>query len=454
MSPRPFTLVLAVLLLCLLVPLPGALAQVRDLRTVSTPRQLLEALAPHRTIVLKAGDYVLSSAYGLEPSPWFTWTDSPGGRELSLQDLEDVELRGEAGARIVVGDPRLYVLGLYRCKDFSLSGLTFARNPASQAPGQAGAEVEAEAEAGGLYIVDCQDLLLSDSAFEGRNGYPLEIKGSRGVKVSRTRISGGSFGAVYAAFCRDLLFEASTFRDNIAATLLSLEESRDVHFSSSTFSSNEGLNFLGVYTDKVRAENIDFAACTFVRNDFDWFTGPEFLPTLTDPRFEANSFGADWADNSVSPAQGGQALNAAGLVDFAIPKTGLGLSYPPTWAALGGDDLGIPEAFLGLLGPEGQTMALGFALDKPGLDRRSALAAFKALLPTVARGSYQLDPDPEGGGDVVGWLVAGPGKKADIRLRLRDSGGQWYALLGLALVPEALGADSELRAVLDSFGLR
>ena len=454
MSPRsrPFPLVLSALLLGLLAPLPGALAQARDLRAVSSPRELLEALAPHRTIVLKAGDYELSTAYDLESSPWFTWTDAPGGRELSLQDLEDVELRGEGGARLVVSDPRLYILGLYRCKNLSLSGLSFARHPAVQAPGQAGEE--AEAEAGGLYIVDCQGLLLSDSAFEGRNGYPLEIKGSRGVKVSRTSITGGSFGALYAAFCRDLTFEASTFSGNIAATLLSLEESRDVHFSSSTFSSNEGLNFLGVYTDKVKAENIDFSACTFARNNFDWFTGPEYLPTLTEPRFVANSFGADWAEKSVSPAQGGQALNAAGLVDFAIPQTSLGLSFPPSWAALGGDELGIPEAFLGLLGPEGQTMALCFALDKPGLDRRGALEAFKALLPTIARGSYQLDPDPEGGGDFVGWLVAGPGKKASLRLRLRDSSGQWYALLGLALVPEALGADSELRTVLDSFGPR
>jgi hypothetical protein len=294
---------------------------------VSTAVDFVKAIGPNRTIILSKGDYVLSTAYSVK-NRHARWDVSDSGYELAIADLDGLTIRGEPGARIVVDSPSAYALDFYNCSSVELDSVAFVR--------EAG---DAEVSAGGIYAEEVEGFRLDHVSFEGQNGYPIELQYCGSVTLEALSVSGGFYGGLFASHSKDILVKDTGFSGNDGSPFISLEETTRVTFSGCRFVGNNGGTFVDIYADAVKPEGIVFASSLFSGNQFEYFTGPDYLPVTDSCTFEGNSFGADWATAAVAPPADEEYYPAdrGELADYAFDDLGLMLSYPFTWQVQEGE---------------------------------------------------------------------------------------------------------------------
>jgi len=452
---------LALVLALSLAPFCGAEAQAqRATISVSTAADFVRALGSDRTVFLQSGDYVLSSAYDVE-GPDIEWQDSAEGKELVLRGLHDLTIRGVSGARIIVDSPTVYFLDVISAVNLQIDNVTFSRRPVSGG---------SDASAGGLYFDGCSNIELDRCAFEGSNGYPIELSDCREARFGKCRLTQGFNGALSLTGCADISLDGCTLWRNQGGPLLSVEESSSVSFSSCLFADNEGGIFIDIYSDRVAAWNIRFDSCSFRDNRFDYFAKDGFLPTTDSCSFDGNSFGEDWVDAALAPApQGGSpASTVPGVVlSYGFPDTGLGLSYPSGWDL----EEGPKNSRVGFFSPSGQAFLLFSPMDiayaQGGSGETPAYADFDAAAASLCK---TLKSDA--GFDVSIWAESAPviepsgllgvlwqglatkagGASASVRVRFLAAGSRIYALAAIAADPLELIEGSEAGNILMSFG--
>jgi len=451
---------LALVLALVLAPSFGAGAQAqRATISVSTAADFVRALGSDRTVFLQSGDYVLSSAYEVE-SPDIEWQDSAEGRELVLRGLHDLTIRGVSGTRIIVDSPTVYFLDVVSAVNLQIDNVIFSRRTAS-----GGSDVSA----GGIYFDGCSNIELDRCAFEGSNGYPLELSDCSQARFGKLRLTQGFNGALSLTGCTDVSLDGCTLWRNQGGPLLSVEESSSVSFSSCLFTDNEGGIFIDIYSDRVPAWNIRFDSCVFRDNSFDYFAKDGFLPTTDACSFDGNSFGEDWVAAALAPAPQGDspASYVPGVsLSYAFPNSGLGLRYPSGWDL----EEGMSASRVGFFSPSGQAFLVFSPLDvayAPGGGTTPAYADFDAAAASLCK---MLKADA--GFDVSIWAESAPvieasgllgvmwqgmatkagGGSASVRVRFLAAGSRIYALAAFAADPFELIEGSETGNLLMSFG--
>ena len=173
---------------------------------VGTVDELLAAIAPHTTIVLKEGDYDLSSAtdYGTEDlTGSYRWDLIYGGCQLCISNVTGLRLIGQGEVSILAKPRYAEVLRFEDCWDLSLEGLTLGH---TQAPGICAAGV--------LGLGACQDVSLDNCRLYGCGSMGISAESCESVFVRGCRIDSCSNGAVYASNCRDVRLEDCALCDN------------------------------------------------------------------------------------------------------------------------------------------------------------------------------------------------------------------------------------------------
>jgi len=452
---------LAFVLVLSLLPFFGAEAQAqRATISVSTAADFIRALGSDRTVFLQSGDYVLSSAYGTG-NPDIEWQDSAEGKELVLRGLHDLTIRGVSGTRIIVDSPTVYFLDVISAVNLQIDNVIFSRKPAS-----GGSDVSA----GGLYFDGCNNIELDRIAFEGSNGYPLELSDCSQARFNKCRLTQGFNGALSLTGCTDISLDGCTLWRNQGGPLLSVEESSSVSFSSCLFTDNEGGIFIDIYSDRVAAWNIRFDSCIFRDNRFDYFAKDSFLPTTDSCSFDGNSFGEDWVSTALAPAPQGDSPSSyipGVALSYAFPDSGLGLRYPSGWDL----EEGPKGSRVGFFSPSGQAFLLFSPLDVAyapgGSGAAPAYADFDAAADSLCRllkaeagfdVSIQAESapviEPSGLLGVLwqGMATKAGGGSASVRVRFLAAGSRIYALAAFAADPMELIEGSDTGNILMSFG--
>lgn len=452
---------LALVLALFLAPFSRAEAQAqRATISVSTAADFVRALGSDRTVFLQSGDYVLSSAYGVE-NPDIEWQDSVEGKELVLRGLHDLTIRGVSGTRIIVDSPAVYFLDVISAVNLQIDNVIFSRRLATGS---------GDVNAGGLYFDGCSSLELARCSFEGSNGYPLELSDCSEARFSKCRLTQGFNGALSLTGCTDVSLEGCTLWHNQGGPLLSVEESSSISFSSCLFADNEGGIFIDIYSDRVAAWNIRFDSSTFRDNRFDYFAKDGFLPTTDSCSFDGNSFGEDWVDAALAPAPQGDGSSSyvPGVVlSYVFADTGLGLRYPSGWDL----EEGAKASRVGFFSPSGQAFLLFSSLAEAsgagGTGATAAKADFDAAAATLckelkgdagfdvsifAESAPMLDASGLLGAFWQGMATKAGGGSASVRVRFLAAGGRIYALTALAADPLELIEGSDTGDILMSFG--
>lgn len=172
---------------------------------VSTVDELLSAIAPNTTIVLREGDYDLSRAsdYGREDlKGYYRWELVYGGCQLDLADLNGLQLIGQGEVRILAQPRYAEVLHFSDCWNLKLEGLTLGHVP------EAG-----PCSAGVLFFDGCENTQVENCRLFGCGYEGVTAQGCEGLFLRESRIDSCSGGAVSASSCRDLRLEDCTIAD-------------------------------------------------------------------------------------------------------------------------------------------------------------------------------------------------------------------------------------------------
>jgi hypothetical protein len=454
------------LALALIAVAAAAFAQSKPAQpiTVSDAKQLVGAIAPGRTIVLRKGDYRLSAAYGVT-SAYATWNEGDDGKELSLSKLENVTIRGAEGARIVSDAGMSSILGVYDSKNVTFDNIRFVRLP----------KKDSDVGSGSLYAESVTGLTLDRCSFEGPTTIAIELWECQGVSIKRSEIAAATSGALSASYARDLEVAASRVSGCEGYPLIYLEESDGVLFQGTRFEGCAGGNLIEIYAESGGVESVLFEDCAFEGNDVEYFAGSEILPSTEGCRFADNSFGEDWESESVAPA-GDESYYAdeEGYYDdmdadlgpqWYDHSSGLSFSYPQDW------DMREYKAQsrVGVFSPDGKSLAFFLpALAVPAkfdaakqakkLFSDSAAALAKLLKDETGIAlSIKADGEPYSdngllSADFVGSAARGDGERAQARVRFVVSGGgasapSVEAMVGLAEDASSLEADGEIDGI-------
>jgi hypothetical protein len=454
--------------LALIALAAGASAQSKQSQpiTVSDAKQLVGAIAPGKTIVLKKGDYKLKDAYGVA-TKYATWNDGDDGKELSLSKVENLTIRGADGVRIISDSGLSSILGIYDSKNVTIDNIRFVRLP------KAGSDVGA----GSLYAESVAGLSLDRCSFEGGTTVALELWECDGVSIKRSEISGATSGALSASYTHDLDVSASRVSGCEGYPLIYLEESDNVLFKDSRFEGSSGGNFIEIYAEEGSVESIGFDGCTFKGNEVDYFSGTSMLPFTDSCRYDGNSFGEDWEAASVAPASDDEYYSDEesyadeGYTDegprWYDHASGLSFSYPNYWEIQEFK----AQGRVGVFAPDSKSLAFFLTAYKiPAKDAASGADPAKAkklfadsaaalvkllkdeagiLLAIKAEGEPYTDNDLVSA-DFRGKATKGDGEKAEARVRFVVSGAGVDAMVGLASDASSFEAESEIDGIFTS----
>ena len=176
-----------------------------DVVEVSTVDELLAALAPNTTIILKEGTYDLSDAadYGVEDEGGaYRWELVLGGAQLDISGLSNLRLMGEGQVSILAQPRYAEVLSFVNCPGLCLDGLTLGH---TKAPGGCNGGV--------LNLYGCDDVDVQNCRLFGCGVLGVTATECKALRLSKSVIDTCSSGAVFASGCRDVRLEDCAIRD-------------------------------------------------------------------------------------------------------------------------------------------------------------------------------------------------------------------------------------------------
>jgi hypothetical protein len=461
MTPsRPLSIALAMLLAAQGAAFSQAKAQPVS---VSDAKQLVAAIGPGKTIVLKKGDYRLSEAYGTK-NKYVSWNEGDDGKELSLSDLENLTIRGADGARIVSDSGMTSILGIFSSKNVTFDNIRFARLP----------KKGAVTGAGSFYAESVQGLTLDRCSFEGPTTIAIELWECTGAAIKRCDIAGASSGALSASYTKGIDFSSSRVKDSEGYPLLYLEESDQVRVKGTAFEGISGGNFLEIYAESGGVDSVAFEGCSFKDVQVEYFAGSPILPSVLDCQFSGSSFDENWESDSVAPASDEAYYgDDEGYGDYGDYEeegpllyehpSGLSFYYPSSW-----EMEEYPEqSRVGAFAPDGKSLVFFLSAydippkTDPAKQSKKVLAdayaALAKLLKSEAEVALALKPDGEPytdngllSADYLGAATKGDGAKAVARARLIVYGSKVQAMVALAADASSLEAESEIDGIFAS----
>jgi hypothetical protein len=290
--------------------------------SVSDARQLVDAIGPDRTIVLKKGDYLLSTAYEMKTA-YVSWND---GKELSLANLRNLTIRGAEGARILSDSNLSAIIGIYDSSNVTFDDIRFVRL----------LKTGSDVGAGSVYAESVQGLTLDRCSFEGPTTIAIELWKCVDATIRRSLVSGAVSRALSASYTRGLELGASRVSNCEGHPLIYLRSSDNVSIKGTAFEGSTGGNFIEIYAESGSVEAVRFEGSSFRGNQVQYFAGTSILPTTEDCLFADNSFDENWASDSVAPANG-SSTNDDRDEETEVQSarydhsSGLSFSYPQGW---------------------------------------------------------------------------------------------------------------------------
>lgn len=197
--------------------------------TVSTTRQLLDALGDFRRIILKKGIYDLSA-----PSDPAKDTDRIG--RLDLKNVTALILEGEKAGEvsIVVSDPRAIVITISSGYGVTLKNLRVGHQVAASA----------ECESGVLMMRGCRRMAIENCTLFGSGTHGLDLTWVEDLTVRNSEITDCSYRLLAMVGCKRIRFQDCVFSETGNQWLIWLTDSSAVEFDRCRIHDNWSENTL------------------------------------------------------------------------------------------------------------------------------------------------------------------------------------------------------------------
>ena len=279
----------------------------QELVTVTNVDEFLAAIAPDTTILLKAGEYDLSTAadYCMESeNPYYTWEEVWGEEgqthaELVIEGAKNLTIEGEGMDKTLVeAVPRYANVFRFRdCENLSIKDLTAGH---TQEPGEC---------SGGVVLLEgCSNSTVVGCGLYGCGTIGVDAYDSSNLLVADCDIYECSYEAVHLFSCQDSrieqcrIYKHGTRADQESAVaVFNIDYSDDVVIQSNEVYENAAGCLLSLYYTK----NAVFLSNTVRDNRFDdsMFFFDQYAAVVDGCSFADNGTISCWVDGSGVPAK-------------------------------------------------------------------------------------------------------------------------------------------------------
>ena len=263
---------LAVVAAFLLMAGSGLAAQ--EQVSVASSRELVQALASNRTILLAPGQYLVSEVAQIA-NPAVSWEEAFDGPELVITGLSNLTLRARMGATLLASPRYAFVLVFVDCRNLVLEGLTLGHTE----PGEC---------VGGVLRLDaCGRVRIQGCDLFGSGVVGLDAADSTGITIRASTIRDCSGGALWATRVRDLRLEDTLIAGNGSYPLISLDSTWTVVLQSCRIERNTGELLLQIEGD---SGEIALPGSEIRFNETESLYEGSSPPDLSQTRVEDNAF--------------------------------------------------------------------------------------------------------------------------------------------------------------------
>lgn len=202
--------------------LPTKRAHAEDSITVENTEELLNAIAPNRTLQLSRGAFMLSDIDAAWRSPYARFEEVYDGYELVISNVENLKLVGVDNtlSRIVTRPRYADVLKFENCRNIEFDNLELAHT------GDAGF-----CRGSVFGFVDCEDVRIGRCVMIGSGTHGIEANGLKQLRCNDSIIRDCTYGILCLLEASDVEFEASQFFGNQGFSMINLSDCQRVRFS-------------------------------------------------------------------------------------------------------------------------------------------------------------------------------------------------------------------------------
>ena len=224
--------------------------------TVSSMDELLAAIAPDTEIILKAGEYLLTSAsdYGKGVRPYYVWEDSWDGFQLKIRGVDNFSIRGEYEeadgtvnllSTLLAESRYAIVLQFSGCSNVRIAGLVVGHTEQGECTGAV------------VDFNDCTGVSVQACELFGCGTFGITAEDTVGIDAKDTIIHSCSYGHVEMYRCKDVRFDKCSFFETFGYIGNLFSGCDGVSFSDCDFAFNSAGNLFMAEegTDAVHLNN-------------------------------------------------------------------------------------------------------------------------------------------------------------------------------------------------------
>ena len=226
--------------------------------TVDSVDEFLAAIDHNTEIILESGVYNLqdASAYGFESdNPYYSWVDMGYGYQLTIQNVENLTIRGNGDVEIITRPRYANVLALYDCIGVVLENFTAGHTDGGECAG------------GVIHLNRCEETELENLSLYGCGTTGVRVDSCKDITVRASEIYGCSSNGIEANQTDRLLVTNCDIHDIgeqrfAAGQIFWLQQCTDVTIQNCNVSDNQVLQIMNCQP----AAGIELRRCDFTDN--------------------------------------------------------------------------------------------------------------------------------------------------------------------------------------------
>ncbi|MCI4670646.1 MAG: right-handed parallel beta-helix repeat-containing protein [Bacteroidia bacterium] len=247
--------------------------------TVSSVEDLIEAIKSNTQITLLPGRYNLSEYEGKIRTKNISWSEVFDGMEMVVTDVENLEIKGMAGAEIVVNPRYAWVMKFRRGKNIKLSNLTMGHTEKGSCVG------------GVVSFYTGKDIKIENSILYGSGTEGVKLSNVSKFTFTNSVIKECTYDLMSLSNSNEVLFENSAFLNTGEFDMVIIEGTGKIVFKNCMFRDNvNGSYYPHLFSFSEGDASVKLQNCQFINNQISKFSNIEGRIELVDNVFKNNGF--------------------------------------------------------------------------------------------------------------------------------------------------------------------
>lgn len=246
---------------------------------IKSVEELLREIGPNKTLILEAGEYELSQMAVIPVNnPYIEWKPVYEGKELWINNISNLEIRGEGKAKILTHPRYSFVMNFSGCQNITLDNITAGHTPNGYCTG------------GVFFFEQCKTVLVSNCILFGSGTVGVQLENTEAFTMKGGVVHNCTYGLGYIRHSVNVSFLEVGFYNTGEFHLFEIDSSQEVLFSKCRFKNNFNGEYLPYFFHVNASPGIAITKCIFTDNKVQEFTNDNSAFHISQTKFKKNVF--------------------------------------------------------------------------------------------------------------------------------------------------------------------